>query len=171
MKQRKIMDLEVGKLFGEDGICFNVPNTYSVKVESPSLNLLSIKQTEFSKKYKRMLIPLQRYFYRRQLLIQEIIDNFQEQLEEIKAQFYSTVEKGTISVYLMRELKMQLDNANTNMKKKLYRHYLKRELDNNGVKRPFTSNEQEDIQDFKDMMRGQQPMTTLNKRERVRQVT
>lgn len=81
------------------------------------------------------------------------------------------MEKGTISVYLMRELKMQLDHANTNMKKKLYRHYLKRELDNNGVKRPFTSNEQEDIQDFKDMMRGQQPMTTINKRERVRQVT
>lgn len=52
------MDLEVGKLFGEDGICFNIPNTYSVKVESPNLVLLSIKGTEFSKKYKRMLQPL-----------------------------------------------------------------------------------------------------------------
>lgn len=43
MKQRKIMDLETEKLFGEDFICFNVPNTYSVKVESPKLELLSIR--------------------------------------------------------------------------------------------------------------------------------
>lgn len=49
------MDLEVGKLFGEDFTCFTVPNTYSVKVESPKLELLSIKTSEFGKKYKRML--------------------------------------------------------------------------------------------------------------------
>ena len=49
------MDLEVGKLFGEDFICFNLPNTYSVKVESPTLTLCSIKGLEFNKKYKKML--------------------------------------------------------------------------------------------------------------------
>jgi len=49
------MDLEVGKLFGEDFICFNILNSYSVKVESPNLVLYSIKGTWFDKKYKRMI--------------------------------------------------------------------------------------------------------------------
>jgi hypothetical protein len=52
------MDLEIGKLFGEDFICFNILNSYSVKVESPNLVLYSIKGSEFGKKYKRMLQPL-----------------------------------------------------------------------------------------------------------------
>jgi hypothetical protein len=30
----------------------------------------------------------------------------------------------------MRELKMQLDHANMNMKKKLYKHYLKKDMEN-----------------------------------------
>ncbi len=128
-KQKKIMDLEVGKCFGEDFICFNQKNSYSVKVESPNVTLLSIKSSEFSKKYKRMLQPLQKYFARRHRLIDQIISDGQFKQEEIKNNFFSSVEKGTIGVYLMRELKMQLDHANLNMKKKLYRHYLKKDLE------------------------------------------
>lgn len=93
-KQKKILDLEVGKCFGEDSICFNQLNSYSVKVESPNCVLLSIKREEFGKKYKRMLQPLQKYFIKRHRLIVEIIENGAEQEEEIKKNFYSTIEKG-----------------------------------------------------------------------------
>lgn len=74
IKQRKIMDLEVGKLIGEDFICFQLPNTYSVKVESPTASMLYITHDHFNKKYKRMLPPLRRYFSKRQALIQQTID-------------------------------------------------------------------------------------------------
>ncbi len=86
-----------------------------------------------------------------------------DQQDEIRDKFYSTVEKGTISVYLMKELKMQLDHANHNMKKKLYRHYLKKELEQQGDKRPFTKAEQEDIEDFKDIMRGHTKVSDIKK--------
>jgi hypothetical protein len=77
-----------------------------VKVESPNCVLFSIKREEFSKKYKRMLIPLQKYFIKRHKLIAEIVEDSTEQEEEIKKNFFSTIEKGQIGVYLMRELKM-----------------------------------------------------------------
>jgi hypothetical protein len=138
IKHRKILDLEVGKCFGEDFICFNSNNSYSVKVESPVCILRSIKKEEFSKKYKRMLQPLQKYFSKRHRLIAQIVEDGTEQEEEIKKNFYSTIEKGQIGVYLMRELKMQLDHANVSMKKKLYRHYLKRDMDMQSQKANFT---------------------------------
>ena len=49
------MDLGVGEVFGEDFICYAIANSYSVKVESPGLVLLSIEKSEFTKKYRRML--------------------------------------------------------------------------------------------------------------------
>jgi len=69
VRQRKVLDLEVGKLFGEDHVCFGLPNTYSVRAESPVVTLLVIRAVHFQKKYKRMLGPLQRYFGKRQALI------------------------------------------------------------------------------------------------------
>ena len=59
------MDLCIGEAFGEDFIIFNLPNTYAVKVESPKLTLLSIDKAEFNKKYKRMNVPMQKYFLKR----------------------------------------------------------------------------------------------------------
>ena len=49
------MDLGVGEVFGEDMLCFAIPNTYSVKVETTHVALLSIERGDFTKKYKRML--------------------------------------------------------------------------------------------------------------------
>lgn len=40
------------------------------------------------------------------------------------------------------------------MKRKLYRHYLKKDMDNQSNKQPFSELQKEDIQDFKDIMRG-----------------
>ena len=70
----------------------------------------------------------------------------------------------------MRELKMQLDHANTSMKKKLYRHYLKKDMDLQRQKQPFNELEMEDIQDFKDLMRGQTKLVNM-KREKLERVT
>ena len=55
MVQHKLMDLGYGELFGEDMLCFNVTNTYSIRVESTSATLLSIDRIEFVKKYKRIV--------------------------------------------------------------------------------------------------------------------
>lgn len=52
------MDLGFGELFGEDMLCFNVSNTYSIRVESTSAILLSIDRAEFIKKYKRIVQPM-----------------------------------------------------------------------------------------------------------------
>lgn len=49
------MELGVGEVFGEDFICYAMVNSYSVKVESTKLELLSIDKGEFGKKYKRMV--------------------------------------------------------------------------------------------------------------------
>jgi len=78
------------------------------------------------------------------------------------------VEKGAINVYLMRELRMHLDHANTTMKKKLYRHYLRREMDQQVRKKPFTSAEEQDIQDFKDVMRGATQLSSLKRDQLAR---
>jgi hypothetical protein len=55
------------------------------------------------------------------------------------------VEKGKISVYLMKELKSQLEHANPIMKKKLHRHYMKKEIERNSRKVELTENMKEDI--------------------------
>lgn len=49
------MDLGVGECFGEDYFCFNVPNTYSVKIESITASLIWIDKNNFLKKYKRVM--------------------------------------------------------------------------------------------------------------------
>lgn len=49
------MDLGVGEAFGEEFIVFNRANTYSFRVTSNKMTLLSISKEEFIKKYRRMM--------------------------------------------------------------------------------------------------------------------
>jgi CRP-like cAMP-binding protein len=49
------MDIEIGECFGEDPFCFNVPNTYSVKIESKDCSLYSIDRASFLKKFKKII--------------------------------------------------------------------------------------------------------------------
>lgn len=63
------MDLGFGEAFGEDYICFNLPNYYSVKVESTSMAVLSIEQSEYFKKYKKITPYMKSHFRKRQDLI------------------------------------------------------------------------------------------------------
>ena len=51
----KLMDLGIGDCFGEDYLCFNEPNTYSIQTQSTELILFSIDRQEFIKKYKRII--------------------------------------------------------------------------------------------------------------------
>jgi hypothetical protein len=74
--QKKIMELVNGEVFGEDLICFNMPNSYSIKVESISLATLYIEKPDFGLKYKRIMQPLQGYFINRQNLITDIIEDY-----------------------------------------------------------------------------------------------
>ena len=68
-KEAKILQLAQGEVFGEDNVILcgadSHPNFYTVKVESTSCTLLSIDKSEFHKKFKRILPPLQAYFTRR----------------------------------------------------------------------------------------------------------
>lgn len=63
------MDLEYGEVFGEDPICYSIPNTYSIRVESLTATLVSINKTEFMKKYKKLVKPMQNFFLKRRRLI------------------------------------------------------------------------------------------------------
>ena len=40
-----MIDLGIGEVFGEDAICYAIANSYSVKVESTKLVLVSIGNT------------------------------------------------------------------------------------------------------------------------------
>ena len=113
-------------------------NTYSFRVDSTKMTILSITQSEFIKKYRRMLNPLSRYFQSRQEFADEIVQEYLKNSIIIKDEFYSTIEKGNINIYLMKDLKANLEHANRSMKKKLHKHYLKKDMELNGVIKPFT---------------------------------
>ncbi len=63
--QKKIMELCDGEIFGEDFLCFNMPNSYSIKVESIKLATLYIEKIDFNLRYKKIMQPLQSYFIKR----------------------------------------------------------------------------------------------------------
>jgi hypothetical protein len=56
------MDLGEGEVFGEDYICFEQSNLYSIKVESNKVVLLSIERYELFKKYRKVIPHLRLYF-------------------------------------------------------------------------------------------------------------
>jgi len=86
------LDLEIGETFGEDGICFGIPNTYSVKVESSSVHIIFTERSDFSRKYK-WLISLQANFYKtRRKFIKKIVKKSQTNYRDIKEKFESIVE-------------------------------------------------------------------------------
>ena len=49
------MDIDIGECFGEDPLCFNVLNTYSVKIESKECILYSIDREKFLKRFKKII--------------------------------------------------------------------------------------------------------------------
>lgn len=81
----------------------------------------------------------------------------------IKKEFYSTVEKGKINPYLIKELRHFSQHANHQMKKKLHTHFMKIQSEKDTQIRPFTKQEQRDIQEFKELMRG---FSTINDQQR-----
>ena len=141
-------------MFGEDYLCYTLPNTYSVKVESIKFSMLSIDKAEFVKKYRKMIKPLQHYFYKRKILIEKIINDRENHNKIIKKKFFSKVEKGKVNVYLMKDMRGHMSHANANMQKKIHTHFLKKTIEIDESKRPFTNNELKDIENFKDIMRG-----------------
>lgn len=48
-----------------------------------------------------------------------------------------------------------MPHANENMKMKLHQHFLQKTIEIDSKKRAFTENEMKDIDDFKEIMRGQ----------------
>jgi hypothetical protein len=56
-------------LFGEDKFLLNCPNKYTVKVTSMKAEIMSIKLTDFTQSYKRMIEATKEYFSLRAQLI------------------------------------------------------------------------------------------------------
>lgn len=104
-------------------------------------SVLCIEKGDFNKKYKKMMQPLQRYFYKRKMLIEKILSDQEDYFKAIKKQFYSTVEKGKISVFLKQEMKMHVNHANPLMKKKLHKHFLMKEIDSLKFKKTHTKDD------------------------------
>lgn len=63
----------------------------------------------------------------------ELISDFLKNSEIVKEEFFSTIEKGNINIYLMKDMRRKLEHANRSVKKKLHKHYLKKDLETNGV--------------------------------------
>mmetsp|Transcript_6793 Transcript_6793/g.6027 ORF Transcript_6793/g.6027 Transcript_6793/m.6027 type:complete len:223 (+) Transcript_6793:104-772(+) len=65
MKNEKIMDIGEGELFGEDLICFNVENQYTVKAISTQVTCLVITYSQLMKEYRRLISGLIEFFEQR----------------------------------------------------------------------------------------------------------
>ena len=72
-KPEKIMNIEAGGIFGEDGICFDNPNNYSIKAMS-KVTCLAITYDNLRREFKRLLPSLTQFFYQRNTFIQERYD-------------------------------------------------------------------------------------------------
>lgn len=57
MKQEKIMNIEVGGIFGEDALCFDRENNYTIKAITP-VTLLIIKYEDLKREFKRLIPSL-----------------------------------------------------------------------------------------------------------------
>lgn len=61
IKTEKIMNIEAGGIFGEEGLIFDAPNSYSIVAITPVV-LLSISYADLKREFKR-LVPGLADFY------------------------------------------------------------------------------------------------------------
>lgn len=108
----KVIELGPGECFGEDMLCFGLPNTYSVVAVTTKVTLHYISYHDFKRFFKRILPQLQKYFFNRKKLMEQLLEKYYNSKKVIRKTFHSIVEKGKINVYLSGEMKQKMTYAN-----------------------------------------------------------
>lgn len=70
LKHEKLMSIEPGGMFGENGLIFNSENTYSIRSVTP-VTCLVISYNDLKKEFKRLLPSLGEFFKKRSDFILE----------------------------------------------------------------------------------------------------
>lgn len=63
-KQEKLMNIETGGMFGEEGLIFESPNSYSIRAITPVV-LITITYAELKREFKRLLPGLAEFCQKR----------------------------------------------------------------------------------------------------------
>lgn len=61
IKQEKLMNIESGGIFGEEGLIFDSDNSYSIRALTPVV-ILSITYADLRREFKRLLPSLGDFF-------------------------------------------------------------------------------------------------------------
>jgi CRP-like cAMP-binding protein len=61
IKEEKLMNIEAGGIFGEEGLFFDTENTYSIRAISPVV-ILCITYNDLKREFKRLLPTLGEFF-------------------------------------------------------------------------------------------------------------
>lgn len=61
IKQEKLMNIETGGVFGEEGLIFDSENSYSIRAITPVV-ILSITYNDLRREFKRILPSLSEFY-------------------------------------------------------------------------------------------------------------
>lgn len=111
IKQEKIMNIEVGGIFGEDALCFqDRENNYTIKAIT-SVQCLSIKYEDLKREFKRLIPSLQQFFGKRNQFIQERYTDIKNARNYERKHFNSKIEQGSMNVFISKDFKNQAVNS------------------------------------------------------------
>ena len=99
IKQEKIMNIEKGGIFGEEGLIFESPNSYSIRAITPVV-LLAITYADLKREFKRLLPSLSDFFAKRNDFIQDRYFQIKSARNYERKHFNSKIEKGSMNVSL-----------------------------------------------------------------------
>lgn len=102
IKLEKIMNIEKGGIFGEEGLIFESPNSYSIRAISPVV-LLVITYADLKREFKRLLPSLGEFFTKRSEFIQDRYFQIKSARNYERKHFNSKIEKGSLNVFLQRD--------------------------------------------------------------------
>ncbi len=99
MKEEKLTTIEKGEIFGEDNLCFERNNQYSIRVASNKLVVLAVTYNDLRREYKRLIQPLTEYAEKRGRYLDDRMSEIMKARRYEKKNFASDIEKGKMKVF------------------------------------------------------------------------
>ena len=127
IKQEKLMNIEAGSMFGEEGLIFDTENSYSIRAITPVV-ILSITYNDLRREFKRILPGLGEFCRERSEFITDRYTQIKDARNYERKHFNSKIEKGSMNVFLQKDFKNQIDFADNKTKRKLQVFFLRKEL-------------------------------------------
>lgn len=70
VRQEKVLNIEAGSIFGENGLIFDEENSYTIRAMTPVV-VLAITYNDLRREFKRLLPGLCDFFQKRNEFLQE----------------------------------------------------------------------------------------------------